>query len=372
MKYILAILLPLVLFAQPQSPNFVMSSETFSALASHDSTQNYILRSAIGQLSIADTHTSANFIFTSGVLTPVFTIPAPEVSVNRDTLNYGDIWINTIATDSFTITNTGNSDLIVDSLHSDNPLLPSLTQSFTVAPSQSHTVVYQLQVPDTLSYSALLTVHCNAEEISIAIAAHGVWTELTATPQSVDMGIIAVGDSADAELTLISSGNTGLDMTNFVLTSDHFMIAQDPELTLGAYDTTSLLLRFHAVTSGVYLDTLIISSSVGGNIGIPLTAGATAINDRDAQIPTVFFMDQNYPNPFNPSTTIRFGVPRASEVSIETYDVLGRRAAVLISGRLEAGYHTVSWNCMACPSGHYIARMTSPDVTITRKLLLLK
>jgi hypothetical protein len=186
------------------------------------------------------------------------------------------------------------------------------------------------------------------------------------------MGIIAVGDSADAELELISAGNTGLSITDITFTANHFVMPQEPELTLGAYDTTSLIVRFHAVTSGVYLDTLVISHSVGEELRIPLAAGATAAADHDAQIPTVFFMDQNYPNPFNPSTTIRFGVPRAAEVTIGVYDVLGRLTGRLVSGRFEAGYHSVSWTCAECSAGLYFARMISPDVTITRKLMLLK
>ena len=60
-----------------------------------------------------------------------------------------------------------------------------------------------------------------------------------------------------------------------------------------------------------------------------------------SEIPKDFYLAQNYPNPFNPSTTIQFGVPRASEVTIEIYNVLGRKVATLIEGNLVPGVHNV-------------------------------
>ncbi|MFB3146249.1 MAG: hypothetical protein ACE1ZO_03925, partial [Nitrospirales bacterium] len=37
---------------------------------------------------------------------------------------------------------------------------------------------------------------------------------------------------------------------------------------------------------------------------------------EDELLPTEFRLEQNYPNPFNPSTTIRFALPKTSNVTI--------------------------------------------------------
>ena len=97
-----------------------------------------------------------------------------------------------------------------------------------------------------------------------------------------------------------------------------------------------------------------------------------------SDIPTSFALDQNYPNPFNPSTTIRFGLPSAGNVSLIIYDVLGREVTTLVKGTLNAGYHTATWNASSVASGVYFARLTVTNefgkVAFNKvtKLLLMK
>ncbi len=46
--------------------------------------------------------------------------------------------------------------------------------------------------------------------------------------------------------------------------------------------------------------------------------------------PADFTLKQNYPNPFNPTTRIKFSIPKAPNVLLEVFDVLGRKVATLI------------------------------------------
>ncbi|UCC43526.1 MAG: S8 family peptidase [Candidatus Zixiibacteriota bacterium] len=89
-------------------------------------------------------------------------------------------------------------------------------------------------------------------------------------------------------------------------------------------------------------------------------------------LPDDYFLAQNYPNPFNPVATIAFGLPTASEVKLEVYNVLGRKVTTIIDGRLEAGYHSVQWDATSVASGLYFYRMTAGEFVEARKMLLLK
>jgi hypothetical protein len=78
------------------------------------------------------------------------------------------------------------------------------------------------------------------------------------------------------------------------------------------------------------------------------------------------------PNPFNPMARISFGLPQASDVSLEIYNITGRKVASLVSGRLEAGPHTVVWDGTNSASGIYFCRLKADGRVETMKMVLIK
>ena len=88
--------------------------------------------------------------------------------------------------------------------------------------------------------------------------------------------------------------------------------------------------------------------------------------------PEKISLDSAYPNPFNPTTTISFGLPFDSEVSIQIYNLQGRVVETLASEYMQEGYHSVTWNADNFSSGVYFVRMATGDYVSTQKLLLVK
>ncbi|MBU0690626.1 T9SS type A sorting domain-containing protein [bacterium] len=89
-------------------------------------------------------------------------------------------------------------------------------------------------------------------------------------------------------------------------------------------------------------------------------------------LPTRLALMQNYPNPFNPVTTIRFSLPTAGHTRLSVYNVAGQEVAVLTNGNLSAGSHSVNFDGAALSSGVYFYSLTSGDITVTKKMLLMK
>ena len=83
-------------------------------------------------------------------------------------------------------------------------------------------------------------------------------------------------------------------------------------------------------------------------------------------------MGQNYPNPFNPSTKIQYAIPRAGDVQLVVYDVIGRQVATLVNEFKTAGIYTVDFNASSLSSGIYFYRIKSGSFTDTKKMLLVK
>jgi hypothetical protein len=99
----------------------------------------------------------------------------------------------------------------------------------------------------------------------------------------------------------------------------------------------------------------------------------TSIDDRSDAIPGEFSLDQNYPNPFNPSTSIRFNLPEAGNVTLSVYNTLGQKVATLVNNqRFVQGTHTVSFDANGLSSGVYLYRVESGSYTATRKMILMK
>ncbi len=101
-------------------------------------------------------------------------------------------------------------------------------------------------------------------------------------------------------------------------------------------------------------------------------AARVSVGDDNVNQPDQFSLSQNYPNPFNPTTTIRFNLPADSHVKLETFDILGRRVAILADTDLPAGQHAVVWDCTNVPSGVYFYRLTDGKKSLARKMTLLK
>ncbi len=93
--------------------------------------------------------------------------------------------------------------------------------------------------------------------------------------------------------------------------------------------------------------------------------------------PTVFSLANNYPNPVRTNTTIKFGLPKESQVRVEVYNIAGQRVKTLANGKLAAGYHQITWkgqsdNGQKVAAGVYLVRMVTPEFNATRKMTVIR
>jgi hypothetical protein len=93
--------------------------------------------------------------------------------------------------------------------------------------------------------------------------------------------------------------------------------------------------------------------------------------------PNKSVLSQNYPNPFNAETRIQYQMPKAGNVEIAIYDMMGRQLRKLMSGYQEAGTYEVTWNGrddkgQSLASGIYLCRMQTEGFEEKRKVLLMK
>jgi hypothetical protein len=95
-------------------------------------------------------------------------------------------------------------------------------------------------------------------------------------------------------------------------------------------------------------------------------------------LPTTFELYPPSPNPFNPATTITFGLPVASWVKVEVFDIAGRLVGLSGSGTtpttgyFPAGVHEMTFDGSDLTSGIYLLRLRAGDFNAVEKMVLIK
>ncbi|HQU70696.1 MAG TPA: T9SS type A sorting domain-containing protein [Calditrichia bacterium] len=106
----------------------------------------------------------------------------------------------------------------------------------------------------------------------------------------------------------------------------------------------------------------------------------TAIDDEPTPVvANSILLSENYPNPFNPTTTLRYTLPFAGDVSVSVFNILGQEVANLNGGKQAGGVHTLNFDASILASGVYFyhVQVVNPAngnavVSRTAKMTLVK
>jgi hypothetical protein len=143
------------------------------------------------------------------------------------------------------------------------------------------------------------------------------------------------------------------------------IVISDPvnPMSVGSYDTPGKSRNVYVSGDHVYVADI-------SSLQI-LRFTQTGIEEGD-RLPTNFLLSQNYPNPFNAQTTIQYSLPKQSMVSIDIFDILGRRIQTLAEGMKPAGDHQAIWDASGQSSGAYFYIIKAGDKVETKKMVLMK
>ncbi len=107
--------------------------------------------------------------------------------------------------------------------------------------------------------------------------------------------------------------------------------------------------------------------------GAGLTARCDPVVSRvDASAPVGFALEGNYPNPVRQFTTIPFDVAEETHVTLEVFDVLGRKVATLVDEQMAPATYRVVWEAEGLPSGTYVYRLETGNFTASEQMVLVK
>ena len=185
------------------------------------------------------------------------------------------------------------------------------------------------------------------------------------------------------QMTLGVMDSTKLDMTKYEMdvdTPDSLLVwtfeESDPVAISYSYnpDTDTLTIYSADILGEFYLFcTLTDDSNATDKDTITIRVeDLSGFAQEMSRIPDEFALLQNFPNPFNPRTTIVFGLPKASSVKIEVFNIVGQKIATLVDGFISAGYHNVQFDASVYASGIYLYRIQAGKFQQIKRMLLMK
>jgi hypothetical protein len=242
---------------------------------------------------------------------------------------------------------------------------------------------YSLVVPTRAD-----SVVASAGDERFMVAAHYLYDDFVAFASHVVVGhsVDNLAPAAPLFLTALRSGPDVLLQWNRVKVSDlrdyslyratssgltpipiNFLVSADDTVAVDANAPSSAL--YYIVTAfDVHANQSARSNEAAVN-ALTGIGGAPPI--------TALTVIQNHPNPFAATTDFEIGLPAASDISVDVFDVAGRRVTSIDARGLGAGWQRIPFagrDRAGAPlaSGVYFYRVTANGSTITRKMVIAR
>ena len=206
-------------------------------------------------------------------------------------------------------------------------------------------------------------------------------------PESLNVGVDDGGDLLIQYLV-----DSDAEHSEYPIEVEFFLSDEDGEGQLFLYSNHYTIANNEQGLKTIYLGPVI---NYGLEMGDYIVATATDANGNTSEfsqttqvatyvgvadveaLPTEFTLEQNFPNPFNPTTTIRYGLPEASDVSLIIYDLQGRVVQIYSGSSRPAGWVNYEWsgtnmNGEQVSTGVYLCRMVAGEYSETIKMVFMK
>ena len=110
----------------------------------------------------------------------------------------------------------------------------------------------------------------------------------------------------------------------------------------------------------------------GDDVSGTMRAAETPVAIEDTPEAAALAFGAAAPNPFSSVTTFKMSLPEPEVITVEVYDVQGRRVATLHDGLMTAGESDIRFVAGDLPSGVYMVRATGEQFSLTRTVSVIR
>jgi len=303
-------------------------------------------------------------------------IEPPVCSVYPTSIDFGSVEIPGSKDSTFTIRNAGGGTLTGSVTESCTDYsIVSGGGAFSLAADESVVVTVRFEPASAGTKNCTIQTGTDCSDVVCT----GLGTEpppvCLVDPDTLDFGVVIVGDSLDLMFDIVNTGGGTLNGTVSDTCSYFDVVAGAGAYALAADETLHVTVRFKPQAGGTFECWVETGTADCADVYCSGTGDdVSGIGIADGRR---FFLHQNYPNPFNPTTNISFSLPGETQANLSIYNIEGRLVRTLVNGTVEGGPHSVVWDgkdAQGNPvsTGVYLYRLSAGGNVMTRKMILLK
>ena len=263
---------------------------------------------------------------------------APILRLNSAAIDFGAVNVNsTKAASSFspsrviTVYNDGNDTLSINSASSSNPaFVVSPLSSVSIPPGGSSTIDVSFAPNVIQQFNGTLTVNTNAGSQVISVTGQGSGPLLLVTPNQLDFGIIATGQSKTLSLSVSNTGNAPVSIASITSPLAPFSVSfiGTGTSTLLPGTSTTILVSYQPLVSGSASGSFVISSdSISGDLTVNLQGAAAPPNLQITPNPVVFSQTA-----VSQTQTLNFAITNSGQAAITVSNIDLPQAPFTLSG----------------------------------------
>ncbi|MEM1057290.1 MAG: choice-of-anchor D domain-containing protein [Bacteroidota bacterium] len=210
----------------------------------------------------------------------------PDITVTPDSLGLGAVLLGTMVQDTLVVRNDGLADLALSSLELTTGTVFTLLSGGdggTVLPGDSVEVVIQFAPLALGAQADTLAIASNDPDqpsLQVGVTGTGVAPEITVVPDSLGLGDVLIGTTAQDTVRVRNDGTADLTLSSLALTTGTVfsIVSGGSGGTVSPGDSAQVVIQFAPVGLGAEADTLTIASDDADepNVQIELTATGLA------------------------------------------------------------------------------------------------
>lgn len=325
----------------------------------------------IGRTQVDESYSRACFFYLSENVHESYLYALPSQT------RFGIVPLDSVAIRDLALVVSAESSVTVTALEFPEYIASALQPPVTIAAGESLHFELAFQPAELRTYSD--TIHITSDALnptlSIPVTGEAPFPVCVPLASVVNFFWISLGDSARRPLAVRNTGTIPLHIEPLHVNAPFRADSLGP-FSVEPDSFAVYWFTFRPDSIGDYRDTVLIMSDEPQGPDTLILAGRCIMGqvsaDEDVLVPHEFKLHPAYPNPFNATAQIEFDLPKSGRVTLELFDVTGRRMTTLVDEMRAAGNYRVSVDASGWASGIYFAALRAGGDYAVQKLLLVK